>query len=127
VRLLLDQGVPRRAAALLRDEGHDALHASEVGLSSAADLTILTWCRERDRVVVTLDADFHAELAVRGHSRPSVIRVRQEGLKGPEMAQLTLTVIDRYREVLTAGAMLTVRAGRVRVRALPVVRGRKNP
>ena len=73
-------------------------------------------------MVVTLDADFHAELAVRGHSRPSVIRVRQQGLKGPEMAQLTLTLIDRHREALTAGAMLTVRSGRVRIRELPVLR-----
>ena len=64
MKLFLDQGVPRRAAELLREEGIDTVHASEVGLSSADDEVILTWCREHERVAVTLDADFHARLAV---------------------------------------------------------------
>ena len=118
--LLLDQGVPRRAAQLSRDEGVDATHTSEVGLSCADDEGILAWCREHDRVAVTLDADFHALLAVAGHDSPSVIRVRQEGLKGPEMAQLIATIVGRHSRALVSGAMLTVRHGRVRTHALPV-------
>jgi hypothetical protein len=51
-----------------------------------------------------------------------VIRVRQEGLKGPEMAQLLRVVLDGHAAGLTSGAMLTVRHGRVRTRALPVAR-----
>jgi predicted nuclease of predicted toxin-antitoxin system len=124
VKLLLDQGVPRRAAELLRQEGMDVVHANEVGLSTAADELLLEWCREQGRVAATLDADFHALLAVGGHDRPSVIRVRQEGLKGPEMARLLRTVIDRHEKALASGAMLTVRLGRVRTHALPVSRQR---
>lgn len=78
MRLFLDQGVPRRSAELMRDLGIDTVHASEVGLSAADDELILVWCREHDRVAVTLDTDFHARLAVGGHDRPSVIRIRQE-------------------------------------------------
>lgn len=62
MKILLDQGVPRRSAQLLRDTGLDAVHASEVGLSAVDDEAILVWCREQGRVVVTLDADFHARL-----------------------------------------------------------------
>jgi predicted nuclease of predicted toxin-antitoxin system len=126
VKLFLDQGVPRRSAELLVQEGLDVVHASEVGLSSATDAAILVWCREHDRVIVTLDADFHAQLAVRGDSGPSVIRVRQEGLKGPEMAQLLRTVIDQHHTALASGAMLTVRSGRVRVHTLPVAHRRES-
>ena len=36
MKLLLDQDVPRRTAALLREAGVDAIHASEAGLSSVA-------------------------------------------------------------------------------------------
>jgi hypothetical protein len=37
VKYFLDQGVPRRAAELLRQEGIDVVHAGEVGLSAADD------------------------------------------------------------------------------------------
>ena len=124
MRLFLDQGVPRRTAALLCEEGIDTVHASDAGLSAADDEQILDWCRESDRVAVTLDADFHARLAVGGHTRPSVVRVRQEGLKGPEMASLLRAVLEKHSAVLASGAMLTVRHGRVRTRTLPVARSK---
>lgn len=87
---------------------------------------ILVWSREHDRAAVTLDADFHARLALGGYDRPSVIRVRQEGLKGPEMAALLRVVLERHAAALETGSMLTVRHGRVRTRALPVVAKRSD-
>jgi predicted nuclease of predicted toxin-antitoxin system len=38
VRVLLDQGVPRRAAALLREAGVDALHVDDLGMSSVVEI-----------------------------------------------------------------------------------------
>lgn len=54
--LFLDQGVPRRAAQLLRDAGYESLHAAEAGLSAASDAEIISWCRERDAIAVTVEA-----------------------------------------------------------------------
>ena len=45
-------------------------------MSSAADREIIAWAREHRRTVVTLDADFHAEMAVYRALNPSVIRLR---------------------------------------------------
>jgi predicted nuclease of predicted toxin-antitoxin system len=90
VRVLLDQGVPRRAAAVRRDAGVDAAHVSEVGMSTARDADILAWCREHAAVAVTLDADFHAAIALSGEAAPSAIRLRVQGLKGPEVGRLLL-------------------------------------
>ena len=64
MRLLLDQGLPRSAADLLRKASHDAVHVGEVGAATAEDADLLQMAREQGRVVVTLDADFHALLAL---------------------------------------------------------------
>lgn len=84
IKILLDQGLPRSAAELLRQQGWDALHVSDVGLAAASDQTILNQAEQQGRTVVTLDADFHALLAVSGASAPSVVRLRIEGLKGSD-------------------------------------------
>ena len=63
MKLLLDQGLPRRTAALLRQAGVDAVHAAEIGLSTADDVVILQEGRRSGRVVVTLDADFQTWMA----------------------------------------------------------------
>jgi len=44
--VLLDQGLPRSAARILRDSGFDAVHVGEIGMSAAADVTILSHARE---------------------------------------------------------------------------------
>ena len=65
-RLLLDQGLPRSAVGRLRDMGWDLLHVADIGMSRALDSEILEFARLEKRVCVTLDADFHALLAVSG-------------------------------------------------------------
>jgi len=74
MKLLLDQGLPRSAAGLLRQEGLDAVHTGECDLSAASDGEILAVARAQGRVVITLDSDFHTILALEGASGPSVIR-----------------------------------------------------
>ncbi|PPQ34254.1 DUF5615 family PIN-like protein [Rhodopila globiformis] len=79
-RLLPDQGLPRSAASLLTQSGWDVIHVSEIGMSRADDVDVLSRGRAEGRICVTLDADFHALLATSGERTPSVIRIRKEGL-----------------------------------------------
>jgi predicted nuclease of predicted toxin-antitoxin system len=120
MKLLLDQGLPRSAASLLRAIGIDAVHVGEIGYSTSDDASILDNCREEGRIVVTLDADFHALLALSGAGSPSVIRIRMEGMRGEETARLIQSVIHQCGEDLERGAVVTVRHGRVRIRNLPL-------
>ena len=122
MKLFLDQGVPQRAATLLREGGRDAVHASEVELSSAADAVILDWCRNNGAVVVTLDADFHTQVALSRATSPSIVRLRLQGLKGPATARLILEIVDAHQEALAAGALVTVQPGRLRLHRLPITR-----
>lgn len=96
MRLVLDQGVPRDAAALPRSLGYDCMHAGEIGMSKAADEELLAFWLGQNAAVVTLDADFHAILAVSGAQGPSVIRLRLQGLGGPEVVELVRKVLASF-------------------------------
>ena len=86
--LLLDQGLPRSTSLYLRHKGIEAVHTSEIGLASADDATILEFASSYEKIVVTLDADFHRILAISHAIRPSVIRIRIEGLRAEPLAEL---------------------------------------
>jgi predicted nuclease of predicted toxin-antitoxin system len=70
-RFLLDQGLAPGAAALLRNDGWDAVHVSEIEMQTAEDVEILNVARQTDRICITLDHDFHAHLAIARSGRPS--------------------------------------------------------
>ena len=120
MKLLLDQGLPRSTARLLRETGIDTVHASEIGHSTSEDAILLERGRGEERTIVTLDADFHALLALSGATSPSVIRIRIEGLKGETAANLIRTILSRCETDLKQGAVVTVEQHRIRIRRLPL-------
>ena len=120
IKMLLDQGLPRTAASLLRERGWDAQHVSERGMSRAEDSAIIALARLEKRMVVTLDADFHALLAVSGATGPSVLRIRMEGQKADQVVELVERVLALASDELNQGAMITLVDGKVRIKLLPV-------
>ena len=125
MRVLLDQGIPLRTAAVLRAAGWQAQHTGEIGLSRADDGTILRYGAEHSLTVVTLDADFHQLLAISGNNQPSTVRVRIEGLSHERFAALLQKELPKRAGVLKAGAVVSITAGGVRVRKLPLPHLRK--
>jgi predicted nuclease of predicted toxin-antitoxin system len=122
VNLLLDQGLPRLAVPELHRFGFDVVHAGDVGMAAATDDELLLFARREGRVIVTLDADFHALLALSNAATPSVVRIRIEGLRAHPLAALLRTVLMVCDADLRAGAMVSVDTASVRVRALPLAR-----
>ena len=118
MKLLLDQGLPRSTASILREKGWDIVHVGEIGMSAARDQEIIEAAREQGRTVVTLDADFHALLAVSGGSAPSVIRLRIEGLRGEGLADLLQRLWPAVAEDIQHGALVTVTMKTVRIHRL---------
>ncbi|MEG3833489.1 DUF5615 family PIN-like protein [Microcoleus sp. AT8-B1] len=121
MKLLLDQGLPLSAAALLRDAGIETIHVGEIGMSQAEDTEIIQKARFEERVVVTLDADFHTLLALDEAASPSVIRVRIERLRAQALTDLLLMVIAECEEDLEQGAAISVEPSRIRIRRLPLI------
>ena len=121
MKLLLDQGLPRSAATLLREQGFDTVHVGDVEMWAAEDVEILALARLQNRVIVTLDADFHALLALSGAQFPSVIRIRIEGLKAGALVALLSQVLVEWGNSLELGAVVTVNKERMRMRRLPLI------
>ncbi len=120
MRWLLDQGLPRSATAILNDAQENAIHVGDLGMAEAPDTAILNHASGESRIIVTLDADFHALLALAGASKPSVIRIREEGLKGPQLAALLLQIANQFKTELQNGCVMTFLGGKIRYRALPI-------
>lgn len=121
MRLLLDQGTPRSTAKLLTDAGFDAVHTADLGLSEANDGEIIETARENDRIVITLDSDFHTILTISRATKPSVIRVRIQGMNANDLSLLVQYVVSRCVSELNDGAMISVTETQVRIRRLPVL------
>ncbi len=120
MKLLLDQGLPRGAAPLLRALGHDVTHVADIGLARATDVALLERARSEHASIVTLDADFHALLALSNAAAPSVIRVRIDGLRAAELATLINDVITSCSGELEAGAAISVDGRTARAKRLPL-------
>lgn len=58
MRFLLDANMPRSAAALLRQYGHEAFDLRDIGLGGADDARIAAHARSNGLVLVTRDFDF---------------------------------------------------------------------
>ncbi len=121
IKILLDQGLPRSLTLLFLQEGIDAVHVGERGASQAKDEEIIALAQREKRIIVTMDADFHTILAISAATTPSVIRIRKEKLKAPELHQLLLIVLERCGDDLTEGAAVTVDEKRIRVRRFPLI------
>ena len=80
------------------------------------------YAKENGRVIITLDSDFHAYLAVNNAEAPSVIRIRREGLKALEMSKLIISIWPKIDQAIQRGAMVTVTEESIRVRTLPIYR-----
>ena len=120
MRLILDEGMPLRAAAALREQHVEARHVLELGMGGASDQAILDSARLDGAAVVTFDADFHQMLAASGANQPSVIRVRVEGPQAQPLAALLLNVLAQLGEDLHAGVAVSVGHEQIRLRKLPL-------
>lgn len=124
MKLLLDQGLPRSSASLLRERGIDTIHVGELDMSEAPDESLIEYARANGYCIVTLDADFHSLIATSAADGPSVIRFRVQRLKAPDAASLVQTVIERVGHELSSGCFITVTKESIRIRRLPVQRKR---
>ncbi len=125
MRFLLDENVSYRVAGHLKAAGHEAVHVSEIGLTSTDDAIILARAQADNWVLVTGDHDFVQMLFASGDTSPSLILVREvETLRSAELAALLIDALaSGLAEMLPGGVIASLSPDRVRVRPLPLRRG----
>lgn len=112
MKLLLDQGLPPLTAELLRERGIDAIHVSEIGYSRAKDPKIIELAQTNNRIIVTLDADYHAAIALTSAPSPSVIWIRVVNLRAAEYVEIIIPILNEYKDMLINGILITMRSDR---------------
>jgi predicted nuclease of predicted toxin-antitoxin system len=113
MKILLDTCVWGGAAATLTAAGHDVRWMGETP-PDPGDAAVLGLAFDEGRVLITLDKDF-GELAI-VYGKPHCGIIRLVDLPARQQGSYCVTVLERFADELTRGAILTVTSQRVRIR-----------
>lgn len=122
MRFLVDQNLSPRLVEKLNSLGHDAVHASALGLQAATDEAVLDRARSDGRVVVSADSDFGTILAATRARTPSVLYVR--GTSGRRVESILARIsaaLPQVEAALLDGSLVVVEPSILRIRALPIL------
>ncbi|MFQ6134162.1 MAG: DUF5615 family PIN-like protein [Armatimonadota bacterium] len=120
MRFLVDMPVSPAVARWLQEQGHDAVHASSLGLERASDSELLARALDDDRVVVTADTDFPHLLALSAAQAPGVILFRGGDYTARDMTELLARVLAAVPQDELTRSVCVVDRRRIRHRPLPL-------
>ena len=96
------------------------MHLHALGLERLSDSDILRLSIDENRIVLTHDLDFGELVAASGSKLPSVVVFRLRRMQANRVSYYLDLVLERYKQALLDGAILSVTEGQIRVRRLPV-------
>lgn len=123
MRFLIDRCAGARLAQWLREQGHDVVEAAQQG-DDPGDAGILQRAVDDDRILVTIDTDFG--LLIFGEERQHRGLVRLPDVPAEARIAIFADLLSRHAEDLDARAIVTVRAGIVRI-SRPAPGDRREP
>jgi predicted nuclease of predicted toxin-antitoxin system len=100
--------------------GHDAVHATELQLSRAADTQILSKALDEARVVITADLDFPRLLALLGAGGPGLILLRSGNYSEAESLECVRRVLMTIAMEELPQCIVVVDRKSIRRRWLPI-------
>ncbi len=120
MKFLIDMPLSPQLAVWLKEQGHSAVHAIDVGLARVADIEIMACARKERRVVVTADLDYPRLLALAEEEGPGLILFRGGNYSERE----TVERLERALEVVPAeelwSSIVVIEKERIRRRRLPL-------
>lgn len=120
MKFLVDMPLSPELAVWLVRQGHDAVHAFEVGLDRASDAAILQRAWDEQRVVVTADLDYARLLAFEGAEGPGLILFRGGNYSEQEIIERLRRAFETIPNEELPSSIVIVERGRIRRRRLPL-------
>lgn len=120
MKFLVDMPLSPELAAWLRIQGHDAVHAAELGLNRARDVDILARAKQEHRTIVTADLDYPRLLALAQATDPSLILFREGDWSDADVIVRMGEVLRALPAAEIAQSIIVVERDRVRRRRLPI-------
>jgi predicted nuclease of predicted toxin-antitoxin system len=117
---LLSTALSPKTVQFLRERGHIAIRANEIGLADARDADLIKYAADNDMIVITADLDFGGILAYTKRKKPSVIIFRLRDPSPDHVNFLLSLVLPQVEECLSEGSIVIVEDDKVRVRGLPI-------
>ncbi len=116
MRFFIDRCAGTRIAAWLRAQGHDVIESHILG-SDPGDRALLEHAARDSRVLITIDTDFGQLVFLHKLRHAGLIRLPDV----PWMTRIEILrdILDRFDKELEAGAIVTVRGGRIRISTSP--------
>ena len=120
MKFLVDMPLSPTVAKWLRDQGHDAVHASDIGLFRAPDTEIMERAKNENRTILTADLDYPHLLALSKASEPSVILFRDGNWSDADVHERLRTILASLTEAEIVDSIIVVERERIRRRRLPL-------
>jgi predicted nuclease of predicted toxin-antitoxin system len=120
MKILIDLNLSPEWVSVLKAAGHEAVHWSHVGESTAPDTEILSWAKAHGYVMFTHDLDFGTILAATRANAPSVFQIRTQDVTPQAISDLVLSALNQFREQLLKGALISIDEDKSRARILPL-------
>jgi predicted nuclease of predicted toxin-antitoxin system len=122
LKFLVDMPLSPSLANWPVNQGHDAVHAVQVGMQRAADELIMGLAVREHRVLITADLDYPRMLALAQANGPGLILFR-----GGDFNERTTTVrlqkaLELVAEPEMKTSILVIEKDRIRKRRLPIQR-----
>ena len=120
MKFLVDMPLSPGLAVWLRQRGHDAVHASELGLHRSADIDITTRARHDGRTVSMADLDYPQLLATTKAIEPSIVLFRAGDWSDDDVTARMSDVLAALPDDAIAQSIVVVERDRIRRRRLPL-------
>ncbi|UYM07635.1 DUF5615 family PIN-like protein [Solicola gregarius] len=109
MRFLVDAQLPARLAARLGDLGHDVVHTSSLPHGNrTTDVEISEIADQKNRIVVTRDADFRNSHLLQG-SPSKVLVIATGNISNTDLLTLCESCLSRIEDALVVGAYVKLR------------------
>ncbi|HDP70264.1 MAG TPA: hypothetical protein ENN38_05610 [Actinobacteria bacterium] len=115
MKFLVDMNLSPLAALHLNNQGHDAVHARNLGLKKAKDKELLKVAVSEKRIVVTQDLDFGELILFAEKPTPGVIIIRITGATLDRVNLCLKKTLSTVTEEEIRGTVVIVEEDRIRI------------